>query len=314
MKRHARCGAVAAALALAGSILVAVPAGAENSVGSGSEVFLGEPWDRQPSIGEEAEPGEDSSEPSPNDQGTGLEEDSSESLPQDEGTGPDSVELPRYNDAIGDLQPEGSVGPGDFAEVPRYGAVWAPGEAIPSAVTILNDNDNVDLFTFEPEDRSLFAALLVIDNHEAPAEYRFENAVPEGRTAELLPDGSVRFFDSDGNESGGIAAPWALDANGEEVPTRYALDGTTLIQTVNHEGAAYPVVADPAWLLAVYVAVKLYAPTAAVVLSACGAAQCAAIARTTGTAVYNHVRPRGGSGGGRPGNTPTCNARNRGGC
>ena len=314
MKRHARCGAVAAALALAGSILVAVPAGAENPIGSGSGVFLGEPWDRQPSIGEEAEPGEDSSEPSPNDQGTGLEEDSSESLPQDEGTGPDSVELPRYNDGIGDLQPEGSVGPGDFAEVPRYGAVWAPGETIPSAVTILNDNDNVDLFAHKTDDRSVFAALLLIDNREAPAEYRFENAVPEGRTAALHPDGSVQFFDSDGNESGGIAAPWALDANGAEVPTRYALEGTTLIQTIDHEGAAYPVAADPAWFIpTVILAIRLAAPTAAVVLSRCGPAQCVAVANTTRQAVYNHVRPRGGSGGdSRP--TNTCNMRRRTGC
>ena len=307
---------MAAALALAGSILVTVPTGAENSlsIGADSGLFVGEPGGQQPSIGEEAGPEEDSSEPLPKDEATEFGEDSSESPPSDEGTGPASVELPRYNYATGGLQPEGSIGPVDFDEVPTYGTEWTPGETIPSAVTILNDNDDVELFTREADDRSLFAALLVIDNHEAPGEYRFKNAVPEGHSAELQPDGSVKLFDSDGNESGGIASPWAIDANGEKVPTRYTLDGTTLIQAIDHEGAAYPVAADPAWFIAIAVAVRLAAPTIAVVLSRCGAAQCAAIVRTTGTAAYNHVKPSGGSGGGRPRNTPTCSARNPSGC
>lgn len=297
MKRHIRLGAVAAALALAGSFLVTVPAAAENSgvIGPGSGEL------------------KDDSRPQPNTgAGTGPGESREESPPIDEGTGPGGEEKPGHSDAIGDLQPEGPIGPVGSTGVPTYEAVWMPGETIPTAVTILTDDANVKLFTHEAEDRSLFAALLVIDNHEAPTEYRFENAVPEGHTAKAHPDGSVSFIDMDGNESGGIAAPWALDANSEEVPTRYALDGTTLVQTVDHEGAAYPVVADPAWLVAVYVAVKLYAPTAAAVLSACGAAQCMAIGRTTGSAVYNHVRPSGGSGGNRP--TNTCNMRNRSGC
>ena len=319
MKRHARYGAAAAALALAGSILVAVPAGADNSVSIGTDtgVILGEPSDQQPTTGEGTGLGEDDSGHSPNNQGTGLGDSSDGASPNDEGTEHDSAELPRHNDAIADLQPEGSVGPDDFAEMPTYGAEWPRGEAIPSAVMILNDNDNVKLFTRETEDRSLFAALLVIDNQDAPTEYRFENAVPEDYTAELHPDGSVRFFSLDGNESGGIALPWAIDANGEEVPTRYVLDGTTLIQTVDHEGAAYPVAADPAWFVAIVVAVRLAAPTAAAVLTACGPAQCVAVTKTTGTAVYNHVRPRGGSGGSSGGhhrNTGSCNARNRMGC
>lgn len=290
MRRYVRLGAVAAALAFAGSFLVAVPAAADNS--NGIDPGIGswkDPSQQQPNTGEGTSSGVGGNE--------------SPAIGEDQ---------PTYDDVLEDLDPAGPIGPVGTTGVPTYGAVWAPGEMVPTAVEILFYDANVQLFTSETEDRSLFAALLVIDNHEASTEYRFENAVPEGHTAKAHPDGSVSFIDIDGNESGGIAAPWALDANGEEVPTRYALDGTTLIQTVDHEGAAYPVVADPAWFLAVYVAVQLYAPTAAVVLSACGAAQCAAVVRTTGSAVYNHVKPSGGSGGNRP--TNTCNMRNRSGC
>lgn len=275
MKRQVRYRAVVAALLLAGSFLVAVPAAAEDSGGMGpGNDLLSDTWDKQPPAGE----------------GDGVGDD----------------------DGIEGLQPEGPIGPVGSTGVPTYEAVWAPGEMVPAAVEILLDDANVELFTHEPEDRSLFAALLLIHSHDAPTEYRFENAVPDGHTAELQPDGSVRFFDSDGNESGGIATPWALDANGEEVPTRYTLDGTTLIQAIDHEGAAYPIVADPVWIAAFAFAAWV-APTASAILQACGPAQCVAVATTTGRAVYNHVRPRGGSsGGGRP--TNTCNARSRTGC
>src|SRR4051812_19016256 len=41
--------------------------------------------------------------------------------------------------------------------------------------------------------------------------------------------------------------PWARDAAGRRIPTYYKLDGTTLIQVVEHRaaGTSYPVVADP---------------------------------------------------------------------
>lgn len=38
---------------------------------------------------------------------------------------------------------------------------------------------------------------------------------------------------------------WATDANGQPVATHSSVDGSTLIQVVDHQGAAYPVVADP---------------------------------------------------------------------
>jgi hypothetical protein len=48
---------------------------------------------------------------------------------------------------------------------------------------------------------------------------------------------------------GGFLDPWSVDANGEVLPTRYEVDGESLIQVVDTENAAFPVVADPAPLI-----------------------------------------------------------------
>ncbi|MTB89670.1 hypothetical protein H9L21_14160 [Aeromicrobium senzhongii] len=44
-----------------------------------------------------------------------------------------------------------------------------------------------------------------------------------------------------------IEKPWAVDANGVEVATRYVTDGSNLVQVVDHRQAdiAFPVTADP---------------------------------------------------------------------
>jgi hypothetical protein len=42
-----------------------------------------------------------------------------------------------------------------------------------------------------------------------------------------------------------LGSAWATDAAGAPVPTSYSIEGGTLIQHVLHDGAAYPVVADP---------------------------------------------------------------------
>ena len=49
-------------------------------------------------------------------------------------------------------------------------------------------------------------------------------------------------------EVAGVLAPWAIDADAQAVPTRFTLDGTTLVQTVDHDDAVYPVVADPVFV------------------------------------------------------------------
>jgi hypothetical protein len=87
--------------------------------------------------------------------------------------------------------------------------------------------------------------LMVIDGPDAPTEYRFGMTVPAG--AVLLPstDGGAVVVDAEGVVVAAVAPAWAVDANGQTVPTHYRIDGTTLIQVIDHHGAAYPVVGDP---------------------------------------------------------------------
>lgn len=88
----------------------------------------------------------------------------------------------------------------------------------------------------------------VIDGPEAPQGYAYPLDLPGGATLEQDASGFVSILSADGGFLGGVAPAWAKDANGNDVSTRYEIDGTTLTQVVAHgTGIAYPVVADP-WL------------------------------------------------------------------
>lgn len=86
----------------------------------------------------------------------------------------------------------------------------------------------------------------LLDEGESSATFSVD--VPSG--ASLVPNGGG--FDvvvnADGTKLslGQIEAPWAVDANGVQLPTSYVWDGDTLTQHVETTGAAYPIVADPA--------------------------------------------------------------------
>ncbi|MBE1486056.1 hypothetical protein [Plantactinospora soyae] len=73
---------------------------------------------------------------------------------------------------------------------------------------------------------------------------RYDLELPDG--ARLVPNGrGFALVESDGAVSGAIDAPWAKDATGRELPTRYTLDDNVLMQETDMTGAQYPVVADP---------------------------------------------------------------------
>ncbi len=91
----------------------------------------------------------------------------------------------------------------------------------------------------------------VIAGPEAPAEFAYE--LPADVDVALNPDGSASLSRTVIGEDGAtltvgigeIGQPWAVDANGSQLETRYEVLGNQLIQHVSHDGAAYPVVADP---------------------------------------------------------------------
>ncbi|ANZ36053.1 hypothetical protein BBK82_08205 [Lentzea guizhouensis] len=93
-------------------------------------------------------------------------------------------------------------------------------------------------------------ALVTIDGPAAPTGFDFPVTVPAGGQIALGEDGGAVVFDATGSPVATVATPWARDANGNSVPTRFVLEGSTLRQIVeHHQTTAYPVVADPAWFV-----------------------------------------------------------------
>ncbi len=90
-------------------------------------------------------------------------------------------------------------------------------------------------------------ALVTIEGSNAPTEYRFRMDIPNSGGIEMQDDGSVEIYGRDGNTVFAISPVWATDANGADVPTKYRIDGNTLVQQVQHLGFAYPVVAASAF-------------------------------------------------------------------
>lgn len=88
----------------------------------------------------------------------------------------------------------------------------------------------------------------VIDSAAAPSRYDYPIDLPEGSSLVLQDGGAAVIDDATGEVLGSFAAPWAKDATGKDVPTRYELNGHTLTQVVDHDSRfAYPVVADPTY-------------------------------------------------------------------
>lgn len=92
-------------------------------------------------------------------------------------------------------------------------------------------------------------ALVHIDSPESPERFAFD---VDGDVAalELNQDGSVNGYGAEGQLIAQAATPWAVDAEGREVPTHFEIDGTTLVQVIEHQGGdwTYGITADPSWV------------------------------------------------------------------
>lgn len=173
-----------------------------------------------------------------------------------------------------------------------YEMVWGVDATTPSGLGGIASDDGISVATGTIGEHGTFIVVVQIDDADDPTQYRFENAVPDEHIAQIQPDGSIIFFDADGNEASSIATPWAYDATGSKIPTSFALDGSTLVQTVEHEGAVYPVIADPcgwSWrgMLDCAVVAAAAAGATAVCLSGAGTIACGAAAVG---AVYTYVQ------------------------
>ncbi|MGO3764453.1 hypothetical protein ACTXM3_18655 [Glutamicibacter arilaitensis] len=100
-------------------------------------------------------------------------------------------------------------------------------------------------------------AVVAVPDANADRSYNFDLGYSDGIVPQLDKDGSVQFvLDPQlGNSRPGVEAeasfgeiktPWAIDANGKKVPTKFTLKGNTLTQTINPtKDTTYPVILDP---------------------------------------------------------------------
>lgn len=119
---------------------------------------------------------------------------------------------------------------------------------LPNGNPVHRTDDGVSMAPIVKDDGSV-QVTFVVDGAASPTSYDFAvERVPGARLA-LGDDGSVTYTAKDGRLLLAAPAPWAKDADGRDVPTRFEVRGNSLVQVVEHTGAgvSYPVVADP-WL------------------------------------------------------------------
>lgn len=152
----------------------------------------------------------------------------------------------------------------------------ATGISAPGAATSVYDQVSVFVDVADGIDFAAAAGdggvqgLLLIKHADAPDTFRFENAIPDGYEGVLQSDGSVAILGPDGAAVSLVAMPWAFDATGVAVPTWFELEGSTLVQTVDHTGGdyAYPIIADPwQWRVSIAMIGGLAVVAAAVVVA-----------------------------------------------
>lgn len=95
-------------------------------------------------------------------------------------------------------------------------------------------------------------SLIRITHARARQRFVFDVDLPRGASLQRAGQGMVARAAS-GEVVAGLTPPWATDANGVRLATRFEIvDADTFVQVVEHRGiAAYPVVADPWWVVPV---------------------------------------------------------------
>lgn len=123
------------------------------------------------------------------------------------------------------------------------------------SVTYLGDANTPSINVIASEEKIRASAI-----SDASQTERFEYHFGGGVTVEIQQDGSAIAYTTEevtDPDTGvttpiekivaDVATPWARDADGIDVPTRYKASGSTLVQVVEHRSGnyTYPIVADP---------------------------------------------------------------------
>lgn len=120
------------------------------------------------------------------------------------------------------------------------------GQTSSDGLTTVYDGTSTDTsVALQPTDTGVRAAI-TIDSAAAPEDYEFQMG-GDVASLELNADGSVTALDANNDSIAFAPAPWAVDVDGNAVPTHYEVSGTTLTQVVEHKNGnwAYGITADP---------------------------------------------------------------------
>lgn len=113
--------------------------------------------------------------------------------------------------------------------------------------------------------------LVKISSAADPDRFHFDLQTPAGSSIEINAEGAVVVTDKGGDLVGGLAPPWARDAEGRSIDTWFELVDDGVVQVVAHQGQTdveYPVIADP------YLGRNLFSSTSLSGLASCSSQGC----------------------------------------
>jgi len=136
------------------------------------------------------------------------------------------------------------TGAGDLAVSLPFASKADDATAVRSGVVSYDNNNGSASVPVVTEDGAL-QINTVITSATAPKRYSYELTIPDGGRVIRVGDGYF-VVNATSDPIAYVSAPWAQDATGAAVPTRYELSGTTLTRIVDFTSStAFPVVADP---------------------------------------------------------------------
>lgn len=117
-----------------------------------------------------------------------------------------------------------------------------------TGATVFHDQEANVSVVVEPTTDGGVRQSFVLEGPTSETSFSVPVELTAGATLQLEADGSVSARTHEGELFGGFAAPWAVDAEGNDIATSFAVTDEGLVQEVEiTENTAFPVVADPWW-------------------------------------------------------------------
>ncbi|MDR2380093.1 MAG: DUF2599 domain-containing protein [Bifidobacteriaceae bacterium] len=155
------------------------------------------------------------------------------------------VEITVPVDPADALTVEGADGLGVAVDLP-FSSTAEHADVVDTGIVAYDNGNGSTTVPAVKEDGSVQIAT-VIEDSGAPTSYDYGFETNGATNISVLDDGSVIAVSATGELVFGLLAPWAQDADGQPVPTRFEIEDDAIVQIVDHtsQDVAYPVVADP---------------------------------------------------------------------